>query len=173
MQAFVAARVGESYLSELVRIKKHFSPNSKTEPHITLVPPGKLLVTIERAKVELAKIKTRSIELRPDGIGIFRSAKSRIVHLRFNVNPALINLQKQLLSKFSGKVISAERHGRKDFKPHITLGRAKNKTQLNEILTELKKYDLNHIFSIKEVVLFSQERGSDPWQELTTIGPDS
>jgi 2'-5' RNA ligase len=162
VQAAVAIReIQENY--------KSASWSIAIEPHITLVPPGAGLASLEQAeqmlRAAVAKISPFDITVR--GVGIFDNESNTVFA---NVEPSeeLARLQYEIYCASIGFISKPNvrgDHAGNRFSPHITLSNKLNRVLAEQIAGQLEEQHIDFTFRCDSVVLFSKEAGGTLWSE--------
>ena len=144
MRLFIAIDFNnlKDYFSEL---QEHLPKNAKLSLarsfHLTLKFLGNVQPdNIKKTKDELKKIKFEPFSVFLDDIGVFPSEDYvRVVWIRLNPEDCILELQKYIDEKLHG-LFKKEN----DFKPHITLARAKFIEDSKSFIEGLKKINIEN-----------------------------
>ena len=166
MEAFVSLPVKNP---EVEKLKKRYQPHSALEPHITLIPPGRLMVEPKEAKLAFKSIKSLGeVTLKSAGIASIENRKGGVIWLSFVSNQKLLNLLQLLTETLSGTVISDENNHHQQI-PHLTLGRFRTASERRSMEQGLASEILPTELALEDVVLLVKEAAHEDWQQLARL----
>ncbi len=164
MKAYIAVPIDDA---NIVELKRKYQPNSHSWPHITLVPPGQLLTSVNQAKEALSELDVKGLVLTGEGYGVFEGSK--VFYLNLAVNKQLQDLRAHAIAIFSGRIISDEHHqDYGEFNPHITIAKFHTQSEREELAQKLESENLHSAINLGRLALIIKEVEADLWQESAT-----
>lgn len=156
-------------IREIQENYKSASWNIPIEPHITLVPAGAALATLEQAEemlsTALAQFSPFDITVR--GVAVFNN-QANTVFAKVEPSEDLARLQYAVhcasIGFASKPNVRAEDAGNR-FNPHITLSNKLNSVLAEQIVAQLEEQRIDFTFRCDSVALFTKEAGDPIWSE--------
>ena len=164
MEAFVSLPVIHS---EANRLKAKYQPHSKLEPHITLIPPGRLMVSPEEAKRAFSLVRSLGILVlkKTKEIGEFRQGEGGVFFIALEQSKQLEGLRASYIEELSSTVISNE-NVRQKFNAHLTIARYHTPEQRVEMQKQLSAERIPDEIEFYPAEMLTRQDKSEDWQVI-------
>ncbi|PIX30072.1 hypothetical protein COZ63_01695 [Candidatus Berkelbacteria bacterium CG_4_8_14_3_um_filter_42_13] len=159
MKYLIAITLPKSLSQKLASVQQLYKSerwNIALPPHITLVPPAKLMSSegdLKKILTEVAK-KFQPLEIKIVGVGRFRN-HGNTIFAKVEKSQELSVLQESLSRRLASCL--AIENSRKRFHPHITLSNQLKPGEAREKLRDIRKLVSKQSFSCQEISLLQRD----------------
>jgi 2'-5' RNA ligase len=166
--------VPEPLQSTLKRLRTLFPQGVYPEPHLTLLPPRRLRVSLDQASTVARSVLSQFESFRVELVQVNTFTETNTIYLSAADSNSQIYDIHQALN--SGDLADRERF---PFRPHLTLGGPLSDVVLPDIRGQAdqlwQSVDGSREFSVDEVVALGADCGDDPpcWHRLWTFNLSS
>lgn len=167
----ITAKVEERLFRNVLRIQKKYNDysikNRLLEPHITLVPPGKLEVESEEAIEEFKHlmIDLEAFNVHTKGIDFFENKDNYVIYIRVGKSSELIKLRQVLQDRIQGKIIRQSLRYPGKFIPHITVAYVSKKLDIKEVLGQIQQELEGEVIYLQRLInLYIKTNPESSWE---------
>jgi 2'-5' RNA ligase len=162
-----AITLPEAITSELASVQQNYKSSSwniAIQPHITLVPPARAIVSLDQAEEILSGIakNTKPFDIEVEGVDMFEN-RSNTVFAKVKLSEELLRLYAELRRWAPSFVADLKMEN--NFHPHVTLSNKLNSVLAEQIKSQLAEQRINFIFPCQSFSLFSKTNSDQQWVE--------